>query len=523
MPKIIVNEIDRTRAGIGEYTNFTVFVPGFCADNPEEEAEWDENGVCEFNGQEDQENFLKKVGQVGAVSEDIPAKNPKFTAFELDAEENPVYVKLGSAISEQEWYLEKYGRLFIKKGDETPTKPGHLAYLGEETEFNGKYEVVDYTKNKSEYANTNIYYIKDVADEGADGITANPQIGNQIAYELLGLGYTVLYKKITNAEAVTDDEGMANYKFWEPFEDKASYNFRYVVTGICDAPDPNERACYKQMEDCISELATKRGDCIALSDIPGAYYKNSIKVDAIKEYVNNLEADKYTALFMPYVTYDRKDKSGYNNNTFPAYFHYLVCASDAFVDYPEWFAVAGYTRGVSSVYTVGGTGAKMGESVVNLFEPRKNNQGINKAINIVEYIRSLEYSRGSYYIWGNRTAHALDEEGLVASHFLNIRQLCTTLKKELYRVCHRFTFDPNSDVLWINFTNAISPLLDRMKANQGIEDYKILKMPTEEKATLKAKVRIVPIEAVEDFEINLFLEDSIVGTNVEIDESAGAN
>jgi hypothetical protein len=53
-------------------------------------------------------------------------------------------------------------------------------------------------------------------------------------------------------------------------------------------------------------------------------------------------------------------------------------------------------------------------------------------------------------LWGNRTAHMLESEGmgdLVASHFLNIRQLCTTIKKQVYVACRRFTFDPNSNVL----------------------------------------------------------------------------
>jgi hypothetical protein len=36
---------------------------------------------------------------------------------------------------------------------------------------------------------------------------------------------------------------------------------------------------------------------------------------------------------------------------------------------------------------------------------------------------------------------------LTAQHFLNIRQLCTTLKKQIYVACRKFTFDPNSDVL----------------------------------------------------------------------------
>jgi len=148
---------------------------------------------------------------------------------------------------------------------------------------------------------------------------------------------------------------------------------------------------------------------------------------------------------------------------------------------------------------------------------------LKKAINVIAKIR------GSYYLWGNRTAEELKDANnptdndLVASHFLNIRQLCCTLKKQIYVACRQFTFDPNSDVLWNNFCNAIRPTLDRMKANQGIGDYKISKVRTSKKATLQAQVRIVPIEAVEDFVINLYLEDSISGTVLDVTEGETAN
>jgi hypothetical protein len=48
-----------------------------------------------------------------------------------------------------------------------------------------------------------------------------------------------------------------------------------------------------------------------------------------------------------------------------------------------------------------------------------------------------------------------------------------------------------------------------MKADQGIRDYKFVKDATDRKALLKARIRIVPIEAVEDFDIGLYLEDSL--------------
>jgi hypothetical protein len=182
--------------------------------------------------------------------------------------------------------------------------------------------------------------------------------------------------------------------------------------------------------------------------------------------------------------------------------------------FAEWYAAAGYNRGVSS-YAIDHTSVKLGEIAINALEPRNYKDGEvhpKFACNVIANFR------GSYYLWGNRTAFSIKSANgggdLVASHFLNIRQLCTTIKKQLYVSCRRFTFDPNSDTLWYNFTGSIVPTLERMKADQGIRDYKIIKVYTDKKATLKAKIRIIPIEAVEDFDIEISLEDSFGETSV---------
>jgi hypothetical protein len=169
-------------------------------------------------------------------------------------------------------------------------------------------------------------------------------------------------------------------------------------------------------------------------------------------------------------------------------------------------------------------GCKFGESAIDILEPRnyKGDGYPSRAVNLIVKIKN------SYFLWGNRTAYKLGDamsitEGdLRASHFLNIRQLCSTIKKQVYVACRRFTFDPNSDLLWLNFCNAIRPTLERMKADQGITDYKFVKVKSSKKALLTAKIRIVPIEAVEDFDINIYLEDSISGvtTGIEEDEEA---
>jgi hypothetical protein len=214
---------------------------------------------------------------------------------------------------------------------------------------------------------------------------------------------------------------------------------------------------------------------------------------------------------VPSVVYNKTANNAFkNNNKFPGAFHYLACFMNSLrTGFAEWYAAAGYTRGVSS-YTVDHTTVTLGEIAINALEPRNTDGSENSpkfACNVIANFR------GSYYLWGNRTAHPLGdvngtENDLVASHFLNIRQLCTTIKKQLYVACRRFTFDPNSDTLWFNFVNAIRPTLDAMKADQGIRDYKIMKVYSDKKATVKAKIRIIPIEAVEDFDLEVSLEDS---------------
>lgn len=277
------------------------------------------------------------------------------------------------------------------------------------------------------------------------------------------------------------------------------------------------------------DVSSGRGDCIALIEIDEFKYikkeqgkrpENQI-VAAIKD-MSDINADngKYCACTVPSVVYNMTaDERFGGNKKFPGAFHYLACFKNSLgLGFAEWYAAAGYTRGVSS-YTIDHTSVKLGEVAIQALEPRNikdQDEDPKFAVNVIANFR------GSYYLWGNRTCHPLGEAAggndLVASHFLNIRQLCTTIKKQLYVSCRRFTFDPNSDVLWINFKNSITPMLDRMKADQGIRDYKIEKVYTDKKATLKAKIRIVPIEAVEDFLLEVSLEDAIGETAVTIAE-----
>ena len=274
--------------------------------------------------------------------------------------------------------------------------------------------------------------------------------------------------------------------------------------------------------DTLLSGSSGRGDCIALFDIDesklsASYATPKELATAFGDQAKLIEANKNCAIFAPRVVYVENEDEVYGANdiALPCSLHFLLCAAKAQENYAEWYAAAGYTRGIANK-TIKYTTYNFGDLVINTLAPREPNSYIGdngKAINLILN------ERGSYYLWGNRTAASLDKNGLKFSHFLNIRQLCTTLKQVIWEASRRFTFDPNSDVLWINFVNAIRPTLERMKGDQGIAGYRISKVETTEKAVLKAIIRIVPIEAVEDFDISIYLEDNVEGLNIEADES----
>jgi len=533
MPKIIVREIDKTKAGSTEYSNFAVLVPGFSSSAAP--TGFDDNDVQEFYSQD---TFITNVGKkpmeetVVTITPAVPAV-PRAYAIRhnFGTEETPVYTKQFTAED-----VVTYANTAYTGESYEPTSvatEGHLIVA----ETSG--ETTTYTKF-TKVAGPQVdatYTVIDTGNEGTDYVPEVPavtgtahQMGNQIAYELLGMGYPVIYKLIKPAQGKTFYDVLNDPTFWEPMKDKSLYDFRYVVNGMLDYNtlangEISKLASYNNSAEVIGGVSasTGRGDCTALCDIGEDIYNISNKtisekIKLIKTAANGqTNADKYTAICANSVTYGGTGDTAYESNLkFPASFHYLACAVKATENYAEWYAVSGYSRGYAN-RTVESTLVKLGDAAVNILQPRNTTSqapstedpALTHAVNIVVK------QKDGYYFWGNRTAETLTTTDLVASHFLNIRQLCTTIKKQLYITCRQLAFEPNSEVLWNTFRSKIEPLLDKMKADQGIKDYRILKVADNRKALLKAKVRIIPIEAVEDFDISLYLEDDLTGADIE--------
>lgn len=522
MPKIVIKEYDKTKAIANEYANFAVVVPGPVGEKSDLTV-FDDNGIYECSSQAD---FIEKIGlqkNITATEEAKEAKAAEPTPVTTEAVDG--YFKIKVPVNTEITVYEK------TSNGKTPgylvDKDGNAYKYAFKTEGEGLFTEEEVAK----------YVIFEKGKEGSDAVAAPLFMGNQIAYELLGLGYTVFYKKYNdlsdddlNTDMANDLEELADPNFWEALKDKTNYDFRYIMTGYLSGGEATEN---------IINVAKSRGDCIALIDIDNNTYKGQIsreeKINSIIADASGYPADKNCAIFLPTVVYNLTRSKAYEtafsndassndassnknfNNRFPASFHYLTCVANASERYAEWYAASGFTRGVSP-FGIQTTDFTIGEAIIDKLQPRKQVNGLKHAVNVIAKFRN------QYLLWGNRTANTLragDDDDLIASDFLNIRQLCCTLKKQIYVACRQLTFDPNSEMLWINFKNKIRPILEKMKADQGIQDYEFVKIANAPKATLKAQIRIVPIEAVEDFEIDVTLEDSIDG--VVIGESNTAN
>ena len=547
MPKILINEVDNTSAGTpGRYGNYAVLLAGYKGtpgvSDEDKRQKPDSNGVYEFSTVQ---AFKDAIG-----SADVERKNDAGDIIEYHygnkmAQEllklgyDVVYKVIDSAAElaeESFWEVFKdkasYDFRFISHGL-LETCYDAEAYAALEQKRNAMLKDIELLKEIEKEAGLaegqETFTVQEV--DACDTLfMAKKAEGNFGSFASKDV-YEAPFEYYHTAAGLSETEG------GKKAENGGIAGELARIDNAIEAADANAftKGVYNRVNGNIARLASYRmdkaatvvlndgrGDCVALIELDENAYVKPGSTDKpetlIINEINVLSTDigeegAYCALTVPSVYYA-------NNIKMPGAFHYLACFMNSLSSgFAEWYAAAGYNRGVSS-YAIDHTSVKLGEIAINALEPRYLVQDPNKvqpkfACNVIANFR------GSYYLWGNRTAADLGSyEGggdLTAEHFLNIRQLCSTIKKQLYVSCRRFTFDPNSDTLWFNFVNSITPTLDAMRADQGIRDYKIVKVFTDKKATLKARVRIIPIEAVEDFDLTISLEDSFGGVSVTVE------
>lgn len=331
------------------------------------------------------------------------------------------------------------------------------------------------------------------------------------------------------------------------------YNIKYITSGGYPTLEINNSPA-QAMIDCASQIAAGtinagRGDCIALIDNIPCYSRDYSDIfDILNDQGNvTFTNGQYAAAFVDWAYYNRNttDFTTYVNNNstsslyddtfksttkipvnytksgiddepiptdshfnykagfpFPGSFAYLKCVANQLSTGNSWLAVAGVQRGIVNNYVKNYNSNVLTNKIAD-FVLQDREEGIS--FNPITYINGY-----GNCIWGNRTLFAAPGN-LVASNFLNIRSMLCDLKKVCYRAAKRNTFEQDSEILWINFTQPIKALLEQMRTAYCISSFKITRRTdVKENAKLGCTIKIYPLYAIEDFDIDIELYDSEV-------------
>lgn len=288
------------------------------------------------------------------------------------------------------------------------------------------------------------------------------------------------------------------------FEDRGEYVLKYLTSGAYPVFEYNENSITFN----ILTIAANRGDAIALIDHTpnnsrslAASNNQSVYHSVVSACqptrVNTLGESIYSygAMYTPYGIFD---VSAVNTSVqLPGSYAYLLSLAVSVQNNPNWYAVAGVTRG--SVPNILSLSQNITNAIAESYTP-DDDISINPITNIRPY---------GLVIWGNRTLKNNAKSGaLSATSFLNIRQLVSDIKRTIFVAAKTLTFEQNNDVLWINFKSYIVPKLEEMLQGNGITGYTLKRVASNEAATLKATVTLECVEAVENFDITVALTDS---------------
>lgn len=327
------------------------------------------------------------------------------------------------------------------------------------------------------------------------------------ASELLGLGLPVVYQVISDdvsGYTSTSDvcDSIASMDF-SAIQDRGAFDISFVTTGgyptiyqktTLEGSTPTTTIATNAEK--LTVVADSRGDCFAVVDVDDAIKlplqvsDTSPLIPQVLINVNN--ADAFSVVPGTAASPSFTSVTSTSSIILPGSFHFLSAFAKSIRTNESWFAVAGVKRGLVGgipVYTITNDEA-------DALQP---DSGVS--VNAITLIKPY-----GYCIWGNRTLVS-NSTGTTASSYINVRQLVHEIKRHLYKTAKALMFSPNDDILWVNFKNSVTPLLDRMMSGQGISSYRLIKVASTAKATLTAKIVIAPIEAVENFVLTVILTD----------------
>ena len=247
------------------------------------------------------------------------------------------------------------------------------------------------------------------------------------------------------------------------------------------------------VEEAIEMIEEERADSIYVITTPDKPIGASDIVDDMynaEEAVYNLEDTEidsnYACTYYPWVKYEDVDNNQYI---------YLPPTKDAVRNFAQtdntsysWFAPAGINRG--SVDCVRAHFITKLADEDTLYEGR---------INPVK-----TFAQDGVKIWGQKNLQ-INESQL---NRISVRRLLLRIRKLIAISCLGLIFEPNDATVKQSFLTTVTPILDNVRSNRGVSDYRIEVNDTvesRERRELPCKIYIKPVNALEYITIDFIV------------------
>jgi len=378
-----------------------------------------------------------------------------------------------------------------------------------------------------------VFSLDDVSGSAADGYTfaaGQRRSGTSLSapsgssYKtVLAAGvdrFNVLLHGGTSGYNITEREPFRNSAI-STTDEKASYELFSLRKALNIVSDPDyvqgnaltiPGVTKATVTDYLLEIAEERADVLGIVDIEdaytpdtetnlGQYAANEANTPAAA--VNTMQQrsinNSYGATYYPWV---RILDTNTNQSLWapPSVAALGVLSSTDRLQAP-WFAPAGFTRG-------GLSEGAAGLPVLDVSQRLSSDQRDSLYETNINPI--AKFPAEGIVIFGQKTL----QQTATALDRINVRRLMIYLKREISFIASRLLFSPNTQDTWDRFLGQASPLLESVKAEYGIEDFRLVLDDATttpdliDRNIIYAKLLVKPTRAVEFFAIDFVVTNS---------------
>ena len=248
-------------------------------------------------------------------------------------------------------------------------------------------------------------------------------------------------------------------------------------------------------EATIEMIETDRADSLYIANLPDLDASGEVMTpEDVAATLDGSFDSNYTATYWPWVQVDDKENNVYIYMPPTRDVVRNIALTDN-ISFP-WFAVAGVQRG--DVNCIKARVKLTQEDRDVLYEGRIN--------------PITTFASDGVKIWGNKTLQVKD----TALNRINVRRLLLQARKLISAVSIRLLFEQNDAVVRNQFLTLVNPILDNIRANRGLTDFRVVLDDTPEsidRGELVGRIFLKPTKALEF----ITLEFNIMNTGASFD------